>query len=429
MEVNFLKVGNLLDTSEKNEKEEKKVFKLQTALCSICNEESSGIHFGAESCGSCSAFFRRSIVMGKIYSCQAIYCKTENKWKKCKACRLKKCFEMGMVKSAVQNKRDAIGKQSKQGVLAKSIMKNSSSPLNKLNFPSFRTIININFTPDVFQYQPFYCLNSEEKSENVLEEIFEKYQTLNKERKLLYSDRNSIDLFNDDLKFEPTELKDFSECIFLIWRIEPRLLIKFISSNKFLNCLCSEEKLKIYKHFIPHFQALEEPYLTWINGGLDLNWWMMPNKTYIDMNKADEYFSNEKVLTNLKLDKETTVKLFVPSFKNALELVAKVMATNNINEYEMIFLIALILFDTTISDIKKETISLLEKLKDQAFKDIYFYEKYHNNCSQADVRIGNIIMILSGVKIHAKTVTENLHLLRTFSILPKEKLFDMNSFV
>uniref|UniRef100_A0A0N5BHK9 Nuclear receptor domain-containing protein n=1 Tax=Strongyloides papillosus TaxID=174720 RepID=A0A0N5BHK9_STREA len=77
----------------------RKNFKLQTALCSICNGESTGIHFGAESCGSCSAFFRRSVVMGKIYSYHSIYCKSEYKWKKCRACRLQRCYEMGMIKS------------------------------------------------------------------------------------------------------------------------------------------------------------------------------------------------------------------------------------------------------------------------------------------------------------------------------------------
>ncbi|CEF71605.1 Nuclear hormone receptor, ligand-binding, core domain and Zinc finger, nuclear hormone receptor-type domain and Nuclear hormone receptor, ligand-binding domain and Zinc finger, NHR/GATA-type domain-containing protein [Strongyloides ratti] len=406
---------------------ERKNFKLQTTLCSICNNESTGIHFGAEACGSCSAFFRRSVVMGKIYTYHSVYCKSENKWKKCRACRLQKCYEMGMIKSAVQNKRDAIGKQSKQGIIAREI--NRKNTLSK--------IINNNEINNSYLKSSIYnSLNLSQsnldnkfdiKNENILDELYRKYQNLKDDRKLLYTEKCSVKLFDDHTNLEPTELNDLSECLYLLWRIEPRLILKFISTNKYINCLHPEEKLKIYKYFIPIFQALEEPYLTWINGGINLNLWMMANKKYINISKIDEYFSSQNVFNCLNLDKDTTVKLFISSFSNALEFVGKVMAEYNINEYEFVFLIALLLFEPTIPNIREETIYYLQKLRNDVFNDMYCYEKYKNHCTNVDVRIGNIIMILSGVKIHTKTVINNLHILRNFSIQPKNKLFDMDT--
>uniref|UniRef100_A0A915EGC6 Nuclear receptor domain-containing protein n=1 Tax=Ditylenchus dipsaci TaxID=166011 RepID=A0A915EGC6_9BILA len=37
--------------------------------CSICRADSTGIHFGAEACAACSAFFRRTVVLNKEYVC------------------------------------------------------------------------------------------------------------------------------------------------------------------------------------------------------------------------------------------------------------------------------------------------------------------------------------------------------------------------
>uniref|UniRef100_A0A0K0EXM0 Nuclear receptor n=1 Tax=Strongyloides venezuelensis TaxID=75913 RepID=A0A0K0EXM0_STRVS len=405
----------------------RKNFKLQTALCSICNGESTGIHFGAESCGSCSAFFRRSVVMGKIYSYHSIYCKSEYKWKKCRACRLQRCYEMGMIKSAVQNKRDAIGKQSKQGIIARENFRKN----NLLKNTSGNGELNIhNQTPTtsniLIDHQPYQSLKVQD--DNIIEELFRRYQILKDDRKLFYTEKNSFKLFDDNINLEPSELSDFGDCLHLLWRIEPRLIIKFISTNKFIKCLHPEEKFKIYKNFLPFFQALEEPYLTWISDGINLNWWMMANKTYIDMSNIDEYFTTKNVFNYINLDKETIIKLFISSYKNAIDLIAKVMEENNINEYEFVFLIALLLFEPTIPDIKEETIKYLQKLRDHVFVEMYNYEKHRNNCKNVDVKIGSIIMILSGVKIHTKKVIENSCLLRTFSILPKNKLYDIDTF-
>ncbi|EFO93116.1 hypothetical protein CRE_10181 [Caenorhabditis remanei] len=37
--------------------------------CAICGTDSTGIHFGVDACAACSAFFRRTVVLNKDYSC------------------------------------------------------------------------------------------------------------------------------------------------------------------------------------------------------------------------------------------------------------------------------------------------------------------------------------------------------------------------
>ncbi|UMM38323.1 hypothetical protein L5515_009782 [Caenorhabditis briggsae] len=40
--------------------------------CSVCGEVGNGIHFGAEACRACAAFFRRSVALHKEYRCRGM---------------------------------------------------------------------------------------------------------------------------------------------------------------------------------------------------------------------------------------------------------------------------------------------------------------------------------------------------------------------
>jgi hypothetical protein len=84
--------------------------------CSICSQDSTGIHFGAEACSACAAYFRRTVVLKRVYVCSRngncdVQVFSKNR-KKCKSCRYQRCLKMGMDINAVQGRRDAIGKYS-----------------------------------------------------------------------------------------------------------------------------------------------------------------------------------------------------------------------------------------------------------------------------------------------------------------------------
>lgn len=77
-----------------------------TEKCGVCGEAAAKhVHYGATTCFSCRAFFRRSIQNGsaKQYNCKKggncdITLKTR---KNCQKCRLEKCFTAGMKASWV----------------------------------------------------------------------------------------------------------------------------------------------------------------------------------------------------------------------------------------------------------------------------------------------------------------------------------------
>ncbi|CAI4221517.1 unnamed protein product [Auanema sp. JU1783] len=82
-------------------------------ICSICSASADGVHYGALSCRSCNAFFRRSVVENVEYRCKYLKkCVIDTEARcSCRFCRFHKCLAAGMKPAAVQPRRDPTGTQ------------------------------------------------------------------------------------------------------------------------------------------------------------------------------------------------------------------------------------------------------------------------------------------------------------------------------
>ncbi|XP_062301811.1 retinoic acid receptor beta-like isoform X2 [Osmerus eperlanus] len=90
--------------------------------CFVCQDKSSGYHYGVSACEGCKGFFRRSIQKNMVYTCHRdknciINKVTRNR---CQYCRLQKCFAVGMSKESVRNDRNKKKKESPKPELAES---------------------------------------------------------------------------------------------------------------------------------------------------------------------------------------------------------------------------------------------------------------------------------------------------------------------
>nr|ADC80695.1 estrogen receptor beta [Cirrhinus molitorella] len=83
------------------------VGKGDTHFCAVCHDYASGYHYGVWSCEGCKAFFKRSIQGHNDYICPATNQCTidKSRRKSCQACRLRKCYEVGMMKCGVRRER------------------------------------------------------------------------------------------------------------------------------------------------------------------------------------------------------------------------------------------------------------------------------------------------------------------------------------
>ncbi|XP_023665611.2 retinoic acid receptor beta isoform X4 [Paramormyrops kingsleyae] len=90
--------------------------------CFVCQDKSSGYHYGVSACEGCKGFFRRSIQKNMVYTCHRdknciINKVTRNR---CQYCRLQKCFSVGMSKESVRNDRNKRKKEIPRLELAES---------------------------------------------------------------------------------------------------------------------------------------------------------------------------------------------------------------------------------------------------------------------------------------------------------------------
>ena len=70
----------------------------QEELCLVCGDRASGYHYNALACEGCKGFFRRSITRASSYACKyGDQCEIDMYMRrKCQACRLRKCYLVGM---------------------------------------------------------------------------------------------------------------------------------------------------------------------------------------------------------------------------------------------------------------------------------------------------------------------------------------------
>ncbi|KAG8537516.1 hypothetical protein GDO81_024398 [Engystomops pustulosus] len=71
-------------------------------LCAVCGDKANGYHFHVLTCEGCKGFFRRSMTKGLSFTCPFTRsCPvTKAKRRRCQACRLQRCLEVGMRKDS-----------------------------------------------------------------------------------------------------------------------------------------------------------------------------------------------------------------------------------------------------------------------------------------------------------------------------------------
>ncbi|CAJ0579623.1 unnamed protein product, partial [Mesorhabditis spiculigera] len=78
--------------------------KREDKVCRVCGDKAIGYNFGIVACESCKSFFRRQGTKAETLSCPfSGHCEINTQSRRyCQACRLRKCFEMGMSTEALR---------------------------------------------------------------------------------------------------------------------------------------------------------------------------------------------------------------------------------------------------------------------------------------------------------------------------------------
>ncbi|CAF0720195.1 unnamed protein product [Brachionus calyciflorus] len=101
--LNFTTVPSLISLNQKPNNKNTPFIE-----CVVCQDKSSGKHYGQYTCEGCKSFFKRSVRRNLTYQCRSSKnCPIDQYHRnQCQHCRFKKCLRMGMKKEAVQQGRN-----------------------------------------------------------------------------------------------------------------------------------------------------------------------------------------------------------------------------------------------------------------------------------------------------------------------------------
>lgn len=121
--------------------------------CVVCNDKSSGYHYGVSACEGCKGFFRRSVQKNMQYMCHrdkncVINKVTRNR---CQYCRLQKCFAQGMSKEALRQEKNKRRKKQQQEEQSNAVIQHQVQSMSS----EVEQLINIIYTAhnDTFTIQ------------------------------------------------------------------------------------------------------------------------------------------------------------------------------------------------------------------------------------------------------------------------------------
>ncbi|KAL5006605.1 hypothetical protein ScPMuIL_015411 [Solemya velum] len=108
---------------------------IEEELCKICGDRASGYHYNALSCEGCKGFFRRSITRGASYNCKYGGNCEMDMWmrRKCQACRLRKCQEVGMKEECLLSDEQCKARDTRRKAKQRTVPKISESSGDSFN--------------------------------------------------------------------------------------------------------------------------------------------------------------------------------------------------------------------------------------------------------------------------------------------------------
>nr|AAO39173.1 nuclear receptor NHR-32 [Caenorhabditis elegans] len=391
-----------------------------TEQCVVCGDAADGFHYGVRSCRGCNAFFRRAVTFNMSFTCRrGGRCPVDKNARcACRACRLAKCYAVGMDKKAVQPKREV---HTSNGSFDQNdpdydlrLGGTRTSPSYELS--SDMTSPGSAFTPlniNLARFTPAIPPSPPSDSSLIVRQVYDFMEQKRRRRAMLCGSLEEILSEQEMTLRHPATSEDFTT----IFQAQMVLMFEWVEKLPEFRMLCDHnDKTKLLRAFALKYMLLDNVYHTYELGFRDRL--VLVNNNYIVPGVPINFKGSDVVDENQMRD----IMFGEPMRALINELVLPIGSQNML--YGEIMTIRRIMFwnpgNVQLSEMAK---ALSAEACNVAMKELQQY-LISEGVDDIEARIKFILLLLPSFTTHHKTMYEIVRLIPSFG-----KMSDWNQFM
>ncbi|CAD5215009.1 unnamed protein product [Bursaphelenchus xylophilus] len=364
-----------------------------TDLCKICGHLAAGFHYQCLSCLRCKTFFRRAVLQRQSTKCENHNrCNSPSAPKLCRACRYKKCLEMGMSIKSLQPKRDIIGVR---------IVEKKPKIKPNCNQELVKFIVDLTRTDEKIRKKKFEVIRVKEEAQKLSATVNRReYKTCEKVNGKYLSLMAKAD-------------------VAIVTQIETISMLEWTNTLTEFQNLPLDDRMILLKRFSVHHLLIEHGYYTACSGLRDI--WLISNGSYMPKTINEMPDELKKNLPEARVWRQE--KLYTRMTNRCIDEVANPFEKLKLMPQELITLKVIMLFSCgnqsqseanqlPISETSRQS---LHQIRDKVIKAMFEYYKYINYKNYEE-RFGNVILTISGIFSASTTLLETYQIMRFFDL-------------
>uniref|UniRef100_A0A7E4USC5 Nuclear receptor n=1 Tax=Panagrellus redivivus TaxID=6233 RepID=A0A7E4USC5_PANRE len=382
-----------------------------TALCAVCGDTGAKPHYTVLACLGCKGFFRRALKKVDQHEClHENNCVIDRYGRtSCRACRLKKCLEVGMDPSAVRPDRDFIGKTASlrppkktktDSTTSTAITKEpppapSSPPKNSEDYvkklPVYMRIIMMNLKNMEVEISRGDTMKEPHQ-------IYPLYVTIRE----LVENPGKLKGKRTEMRYEPYRMAKNEELSMIVYRRVIAAIDWVEMLAEMIEGLSDDDKIALVKScYAPLLLFMCSARTAMVTQNEDIL--CLCNFAFVPRNIAKAYSDT------YHLDNNLVERLITDLVKPFREI--------SITEEEVVCLSAIIVLNPMAKDLSPEGIEKVSNLRDKVQETLFQYIKESRSTSNATSLFGNFLLSIPKLSKLATSLCENIRFALTFSSL------------
>ncbi|KAK6755954.1 hypothetical protein RB195_014378 [Necator americanus] len=395
-------------------------------ICQVCDQLGHGNHFGVKTCRACAAFFRRSVVQGRKYTCRkgSRNCEVVGKGKfVCRYCRYQKCVLIGMTPENVQWNRDVLSTTIDRGRPESSGTTTTEGSESEVQSASVnneaRTNTMVTSSDMTHSDADIRITFDVSHAMDKLREIFSQDQQKSDERCLLLHMYRGLERHRCN-KNPTVELVDSINFLQKLstWEIQFLKVAKWMMNCEYFAALPLEEKVVVFKGSWGLWKRFERMHMSvhlFGEHAIHERMILLGENTAANMDTVRMEFGP---LTDC--DPQQIKSMFEDCVKRLIEDVARPLLELNLDHYEVSYILNALVWHVEGRDVRPSTRSIAEEVLDRISDELHDHYTYDLRMPNYAARLTRIMGLIFSIERDQHERSKVVELARVFDVFKFE---------